>query len=85
MSSQSCSDLTHGDVPRDFWREIPCGHPDDPVAAMVNCAGCSGGHWVCHCGWQLDVSEALSERPPEAPGPIVPCSKCGCYVAVPDA
>jgi hypothetical protein len=84
-TQSSGDDLTHGEIPRDFWREIPCGHPPDPVAAFASCAGCSAGHWVCHCGWQLNVAEALPERLPEAPGPIVLCGKCGCYVAVPDA
>lgn len=68
------------DVPREFWREVPCGHPQDPVAAL----SADGTRAVCHCGCSLDRAQALSEQPPEAPGPIVPCSKCGCYVAVPE-
>lgn len=67
-----------GQIPRDFWREVPCGHPPDPVAAVID------GGYVCHCGWVLDPDDlGLPEKPPEAPGPIVNCSKCGCYVALP--
>jgi hypothetical protein len=71
------------EIPRSFWREVPCGHPPDPIAMRVEtCGGCTGAHWVCHCGWGLDPAEAVG-HPPEAPGPIVPCAKCGCFVALP--
>lgn len=63
-------------VPREFWRDIPCGHPQDPVAAQVEQG------WACHCGWLLDTE---STREVEgAPGPVVICDKCCCHVAIPD-
>ena len=61
--------------PADFWREVPCGHPTDPVAW----AGPDG--YVCHCGCLLDGKQG--QHVPEAPGPVVLCSKCGCHVACP--
>ena len=61
--------------PADFWREVPCGHPTDPVAW----AGPDG--YVCHCGRLLDGKQG--QHVPEAPGPVVLCSKCGCHVACP--
>lgn len=65
--------------PAEFWREVPCGHPQDPVA-WVN----ADGGAFCHCGWGLNGEDALSDGVEEgAPGPIVSCSKCGCYPAVP--
>lgn len=68
---------TDGKPPRDWWRNVPCGHPSDPVAWRM-----PDGHFVCHCGCLLNPDHAFDE-PAEAPGPIVPCSKCGCYVALP--
>lgn len=61
------------------WREVPCGHlPDRPVAFDVP------DGWACHCGLLLNGAEAISDGVAEgAPGPIVPCQKCGCYVAIP--
>lgn len=58
---------------------VPCGHPPDPVAEVL-----SDG-WRCHCGWAgLDWREAVTDGKAEgAPGPIVPCRQCGCYVACP--
>lgn len=70
----------HNGIPDSYWREVPCGHPPDPVA-MYN----PEGHPVCHCGRGLDSSAALPDTPFGAPGPIVSCDKCGCYVAVPPA
>lgn len=64
-------------IPDDYWREVPCGHPPDPVAMYG-----SEGKPICHCGCLLEVSHALP-APEEAPGPIVNCQKCGCYVAIP--
>lgn len=64
-------------IPHGFWRALPCGHPPDPVAVWFD------GEPVCHCGDRLRLDEALPIKPPEAPGPIVPCGKCGCHVAVP--
>lgn len=62
-----------------FWRELPCGHPQDPVAWQS-----PDGHYCCHCGWILDIADAISDGQREdAPGPIVPCGKCGCFVAIP--
>jgi hypothetical protein len=63
------------EIPRDFWREVPCGHPPDPVAAF------NGEQWVCHCGHivgcdSVSVDEVSGHR-------IFPCGKCGCYVGVP--
>lgn len=71
-------------IPDSFWREVPCGHPPDPVAVLItDCGGCTGTHWVCHCGTTLDADEAISDgRAEGAPGPIVPCTNCGCAVAL---
>lgn len=60
--------------PDDFWREVPCGHPPDPVAAF------SDDHWVCHCGWILDGSVTLDVIDGHR---IKPCGKCGCYPGIP--
>jgi hypothetical protein len=65
------------EIPRSYWREVPCGHPPDPVRNPE-------GVPICHCGWGLDDARAC-EPVPEAPGPIVNCDKCGCYVAIPPA
>ena len=66
----------HNGIPDDFWREVPCGHPPDPVAARVDHG------WTCHCGGGLDPKDAISDGTVEgAPGPIVACGKCGCHVA----
>jgi len=64
--------------PADFWHEVPCGHPPDPVAWM----GEDGA--ACHCGRLLNGDPTL-------PGPdtrpdiqaLVACQKCGCYVGIP--
>lgn len=60
--------------PRSWWREVPCGHPPDPLAWDNN-----GERFSCHCGSSLDVRRAIPV--PEAPGPVVPCDGCGCHVA----
>ena len=60
-----------------YWRDIPCGHPPDPIAALD-----FDGHPVCHCGWRLNPEDGHSVE--SAPGRIVQCSGCGCHVAVPD-
>lgn len=73
---------THNGIPDDFWREVPCGHPPDPVAMWTD-----DGEPICHCGHGLkDASVALDpEAAAEAgaPGPVVLCSKCGCHPAIP--
>lgn len=63
--------------PRDFWREIPCGHPPDPLAFWT------GTTWVCHCGWGAlgDQSDLNADRK-DAPFPLVSCQKCGCLVGL---
>ncbi len=67
------------EIPENYWRDIPCGHPPDPVAMYG-----SEGHPVCHCGCILDPADSAGlPQPPEAPGAIVNCQKCGCYVAIP--
>ena len=48
-----------------FWREVPCGHPPDPVAIRVR------DGLVCHCGWFIEEDGPLLQQ----------CSKCGCHVA----
>lgn len=58
-----------------FWREVPCGHPPDPIAARM-----PDGHLACHCGWGLDDVQPITRVDPLD---IVPCDKCGCYVGVP--
>jgi hypothetical protein len=60
--------------PDSFWREVPCGHPPDPVA-WVN----PDGSAICHCGWQLARGEAHIRFDDSQ---IVSCGKCGCYVAI---
>lgn len=65
-------------VPADFWREVPCGHPADPVAWV----GPDGP--VCHCGRMLSAEPTIDHTDDLRHWPIVPCAKCGCYVAVPD-
>lgn len=68
------------EIPPEFWREVPCGHPPDPVAALT-----PAGRWTCHCARALDPADAISDGQKEgAPGPIVPCGKCGCFVAIPE-
>ena len=79
----SQSESSSGDegeaIPRDYWREVPCGHPPDPVAMYGR-----DGNPVCHCGCTLDPAKGQGlPQPPEAPGPIVNCPGCGCYVAIP--
>ena len=71
--------LPHGEHPYDYHGvSVPCGHPLDPVAFKVS-AG-----WVCHCGRSLNDVTPISDGKKEgAPGPIVPCDKCGCHVALP--
>jgi hypothetical protein len=77
-SSPAAEAETHNGIPDDFWRPVPCGHPADPVAAIA-----SDGHAVCHCGSGLDPEQGLPDwKEFGAPGPIVECRKCGCYVAV---
>lgn len=61
--------------PDDWWRELPCGHPPDPVAWLV------WGGWTCHCGRLLDPMDAFPMD--GAPGPVVGCDRCGCHVALP--
>lgn len=74
------SERVGGDgIPLSFWREVPCGHPPEPVAMRT-----PGARWVCHCGWLLEPERAISDGIDDgAPGPLVPCAKCGCYVAIP--
>lgn len=68
-------------IPDDYWRKVPCGHPPDPVAMYGD-----EGKPVCHCGVFLDpAATGAFPVPSEAPGPIVPCPNCGCYVAIPPA
>lgn len=57
-----------------FWREVPCGHPPDPVAIW------SDGHLACHCGRILDDETPITRVDPYD---IVSCQKCGCHVGVP--
>lgn len=61
-------------IPREFWREVPCGHPPDPVAAVT-----VEGR-VCHCGQFLDDRPVIGHVPP---GDLVYCLGCGCHVALP--
>lgn len=61
--------------PDDFWREVPCGHPADPIA-WVNGEGSAS----CHCGWILDAVPVLDVIDGMR---IVPCDKCGCFVGLP--
>jgi hypothetical protein len=67
--------------PDSFWRPVPCGHPENPVAWV----GPLGA--VCHCGILLDVGTSTSFIRDHYDGleewPLVPCTACGCLVAVP--
>jgi len=69
----------HDGIPDAFWREVPCGHPSDPVAMWT-----LDGHPVCHCGCIVDRANGPILETPEAPGPIYACQKCGCAVVVPE-
>lgn len=53
--------------------------PSDPIAQRG-----SEGSWMCHCGTLLDGRPVSDGKMEGAPGPIVPCSSCGCFVAMPD-
>jgi hypothetical protein len=66
--------------PRDFWREVPCGHPPDPIAWVGD--DCLP---ICHCGSFLGGSPLPSDcvdLPPEIEF-VIPCGKCGCAVGIP--
>lgn len=74
------------DPPQGWWRTVPCGHPQSPVAWLD-----VGGIRACHCGAilareddsgvvDLIAAEAFEVEHPD--GPIVTCSRCGCYVLV---
>lgn len=65
-------------IPRDYWREVPCGHPPDPVAMYGR-----DGEPVCHCGTLLDQRKGIEVKGAPAPGPVVQCQSCGCGVAIP--
>jgi len=65
----------HNGIPDSYWRDVPCGHPADPVAMWSD-----DGRAVCHCGWKLDPEDGVEIG--GAPGPVVNCSRCGCHVAV---
>jgi hypothetical protein len=66
--------------PRGFWREVPCGHPKNPVAAI----GPDGP--VCHCGLILNPKNSMDLLDPvDGISEIVPCSQCGCGVGIPPA
>jgi hypothetical protein len=65
------------DIPRTYWREVPCGHPPDPVAVVTEDGA------ICHCGWLLD-QRITSFDVPGAPGPVRTCERCGCHVACPE-
>jgi hypothetical protein len=64
--------------PDEFWREVPCGHPRDPMAWQN-----PEGMFFCHCGLILSLAEALDCDMIDAPIPVVPCTKCGCHVGIP--
>jgi hypothetical protein len=68
----------HNGIPDAYWTGTPCGHPPDPVALRN-----TEGDPMCHCGWGLGRVADLGREVEGAPGPVVPCGKCGCYVAVP--
>lgn len=59
--------------PLEFWREVPCGHPPNPVACRTESV------LVCHCGQFLDFNHGrwLRQRL------VASCDNCGCLVAHP--
>ncbi len=59
--------------PDSFWREVPCGHPPEPVAWL------SPSGPVCHCGCGLDTTNVMQLNDGRQ---LVPCGKCGCYVSI---
>lgn len=67
--------------PPSWWRTLPCGHPQSPVAWLMP----SGLH-VCHCGTSLADNDLMVAGPGgEHPdGDVVSCYGCGCYVLVLD-
>lgn len=77
VASSPVPEGQHNGIPDSYWREVPCGHPNDPVAMRA-----ADGRPVCHCGNGLDIERAI-DAPYEAPGPVVHCDKCGCYIAIP--
>jgi hypothetical protein len=73
------SGVSHGSgdrPPDDFWREVPCGHPPEPMAWI----GADGP--FCHCGGGLDESRALPLPADARVAALIPCDKCGCVVGV---
>jgi hypothetical protein len=76
IRSQADQPIEHNGIPDGYWREVPCGHPPDPVALYT-----ADGHAVCHCGCGLDVEDG--HKIEGAPGLVQQCGKCGCHVAVP--
>lgn len=78
MADRPVSPPEHNGIPDDYWREVPCGHPPDPVALWT-----LDGHAVCHCGTVLNPADLIDGKFEDLPGPIVHCQKCGCYMAIP--
>lgn len=74
------SEPSHNGIPDSYWREVPCGHPPDPVA-IRNAQGTA----VCHCGRGLALVGDSGLNIEGAPGEVFHCDKCGCHVAVPSA
>lgn len=70
-------------LPDDYWSHVPCGHPQEPVAKWLRYQWLGTTHDValCHCGRVLSPEDGHAIE--EAPGPVVGCDNCGCYVAVP--
>lgn len=72
------------EIPEGFWRPVPCGHPNDPVAIWTQVRGLNAETIhvpLCHCGHALD--KRTGHYIEGAPGPVVPCDNCGCATAVP--
>jgi hypothetical protein len=59
--------------PDDWWRGVPCGHPPDPVAWIIE------GKPTCHCGWYIGDAAPCGSH---VDGTIVPCQQCGCHVLI---
>lgn len=77
--------------PRDWWRDIPCGHPQDPELWRLPL-----GSYTCHCGRVWSASEVtdgehgvymndlVDQHGQAASGWLVSCDRCGCHNLVRD-
>lgn len=70
-------DAHYSTPPLSWWRNMPCGHPPEPVAWWIVPDGPT-----CHCGRILDSTAGYEDPASGAPGPLVRCGECDCRVAI---